>query len=103
MIPDLCWEAERLDEIIDWIKVKIVEPRLLQQVSNEELQAAVEVPHVFPVMPLHSQSVERAVKIVSKVCESVFGEKAQREMTASITKCRADRPVFNTKKDYAIQ
>ena len=102
-IPDLCWEAERLDEIIDWSKVKIGEPRLLRQLSDEELQAAVEVPHVFPVMPLHSQSVERAVKIVSEVCESVFGEKAQREMIASITKCRTDRPAFNAKKDYVVQ
>ena len=44
----------------------IQEPYILERLSREQIEGAKETPLVFPDFPLHSQSVERAVKITSE-------------------------------------
>ena len=65
-VSPLQWEAESWDQIIDWSKVAIHEPFILERLSKEQIAAAREAPLVFPAFPLHSQSVERAVKNTSE-------------------------------------
>ena len=59
-------EAETWDQIIDWTNVTIHEPYILEILSREQIETAREGPLVFPHFPLHSQSVERAVKNTSE-------------------------------------
>ena len=62
----LQWEAKTWDQIIDWSQVAIHEPFILEKLSKEQIMAARDVPLEFPDFPLHSQSVERAVKSTSE-------------------------------------
>ena len=74
-IPPLNWKAERWDEIIDIKIEKVYEPFVLQKMSDKDISSALKEPLVFPSYPLHSQSVERAVKLVTSAAKSVCGDK----------------------------
>ena len=52
--------------MIDWSKVQVSEPEILSRLSNAELERAFTEPLCFPKFPCHSQSVERAVKLVTE-------------------------------------
>ena len=54
-VSPLQWEAESWDQIIDWSKVAIHKPFILERLSKEQIAAAREAPLVFPAFPLHSQ------------------------------------------------
>ena len=72
-IPPLNWDADNWWNIIDWGQVEVFEPALLSEMSNDLLDQAVESPIIFPYFPCHSQSVERAVKLVTEAAHKVCG------------------------------
>ena len=64
IMPDINLDAESWDELIDIDKVKVlIQPPCLANLSNEDLVKEISPPN----FPLHSQSVERAVKMTSSV------------------------------------
>lgn len=65
-VTPLMWSASSWDQIIDWKKVVIHEPYILERMSNEKIEEARKSPMEFPDFPVHSQSVERAVKDTSE-------------------------------------
>ena len=73
-IPPLQWDAEHWSDIITWDKVKVTEPKILQELSDDDLERALTSPHLFPSFPCHTQSVERAVKLVTEAASKVEGE-----------------------------
>ena len=83
LIPELNWKAENWTQIVD-LRKPFFEPRIISQFSDGEIAAAVETPIIFPRFPLHSQSVERNVKLVTEVTSSVYGEEKQRRKIISI-------------------
>lgn len=99
-IPPLIWNADNWWEIIDWSKVKVVEPTILSKVSNEVLDEACTTPLTFPKFPCHSQSVERAVKLVTEAASKVCGGDKRHEHIVSVTACRKARKPFKSKKHY---
>ena len=72
-VPELQWSASSWPDIIQWEKATISEPYILKRLTLEELRGAIKSPVVFPSFPLHSQSVERAVKLVSEAGSQVIG------------------------------
>ena len=71
--PSPSVECQQLGNIIDWNKIEVHEPFILEKKTDEEICAAVKDPLEFPPYSLHSQSVERAVKLVSTSTQNVCG------------------------------
>ena len=99
-IPDLKWEAENWWEIIDWGKIQVHEPKILSNISTQELEEAYAKPMNFPNFPCHSQSVEQAVKLVTEASSQVCGEEKRHNHIVSVIASRKVRQPFNSKKDY---
>ena len=59
--PILQWGSRNWWEIIEWEKARIHEPRILERITNEELENMLQTPACFPKYPCHSRSVERAL------------------------------------------
>ena len=69
-IPQPNLHAENWSEVVDFF----FGPRIISKISIDENSAAVENPITFPKFPLHSQTVENNVKIVTGITSSVYGE-----------------------------
>ena len=104
-IPELKWEANKWQQMINWtdIEKKIFEPRILQKFSNNELMEAYAEPLSFPDYPVHSQSVERTVKLVSEASKVVVGEDNRHAHIVGVIAARKARPDFSSKKYYEVR
>ena len=85
-------------------KVKVFEPFILEKLTDQEISSAVDTPLVFPSYSLHSQSVERAVKLVTTASQNVCGAKSRHEYCLSIIASRKSRSAkaLETKKNYTV-
>ena len=103
-VPPLQWDATSWEDIIDLKKVKVCEPLILKKLSDEEISSALDNPLVFPPYSLHSQSVERAVKLVSTATQNVCGAEKRHEYCLSIIASRKSRTAeaLSTKKNYVV-
>ena len=99
-IPPLNWSAANWWEIIDWSKVTIFEPSILRRIGTEMLDQAVGSPLTFPSFPCHSQSVERAVKLVTEAASKVCGAARRHSHIVSVMASRKARKPFKSKKHY---
>lgn len=99
-IPLLQWDAEHWSEIINWASLKITEPKIIQELGDDDLEAALTTPHQFPPFPCHTQSVERAVKLVTEAASQVEGEENRHGEILSKVACRKARQAYDTKRDY---
>ena len=68
-VQKLDWEAFSWIDIIDWKRVH--EPYIIECLPMEVLEAALAQPYCFPAFPVHTQSVERAVKLVTEASHKV--------------------------------
>jgi hypothetical protein len=101
-VPLLQWNAATWQEMIDWKTAAVHEPYIIECISEEDLTAALDRPHNFPAFPLHTQSVERAVKLVTEAAAQVCGEEKRHEFILSVLEARRVRKAFDTKKDYKL-
>ena len=104
-VPKLDWEANSWQKMIRWsdIEKKIFEPFILQKFSNHELMEAYAAPLIFPKYPVHSQSVERTVKLVSEASKVVIGEENRHNHIIGVLGARKARPDFPSKKYYQVR
>ena len=100
-IPLLQWDSETWWDIIDWGKVSVFEPRILSRIDTESLEQAISNPVSFPSFPCHSQTVERAVKLVSEAASKVCGGDKRHNQIVSVLASRRARKAFKSKKHYS--
>ena len=101
VIPPLQWEATDWWNIINWDEITTMQqPQILSNLSDEEIESAITKPIQFPKFPCHTQSVERAVKLVTTVASEVEGQDARHGQILSIMASRNSRKDFATKKKY---
>ena len=101
-VPTLRWDATSWDQIIDWSKSDFYEPFILSKLRIEIIEECYASPHCFPKYPVHSQSVERAVKLVTESATKVTGEDRRHTSILSVIASRKSRKAFDTKKDYTV-
>ena len=99
-IPPLNWSARNWCDIIDWETAKVHEPSILKKLDSDQLEASKSEPVIFPNFPLHSQSVERCVKLVTEASTKVVGEAKRHQHILSVVGARKIRKSCDTKKDY---
>jgi hypothetical protein len=97
------YEATHWSELIDLSQNGICEPALTENLSDDELKEALitEIKLDLPDLPAHSQSVERAVKMVSEASHIVYGLEARHRHIVALAKCRQIRPHFVSKGSYS--
>ena len=86
MIPTLKWDASSYIEMIDWSSS--IHLPYIESMSDDEVADTMHQPHIFPAFPVHTQSVERTVKLVSEESSKVEGRRTLK--------------AFDTKKDYSL-
>ena len=101
-IPQLQWQAKKWFEIIDWQSklLQVHEASILSNLDNEDLDNAIINPHIFPMYPAHSQSVERCVKLVSEAAVKVVGLEKRHQHILSVVESRRMRKAGDSKKDF---
>ena len=99
-IPALNWNANNWIDIIDWKAVKVHEPSIIAKLTSDQLVLAKSEPYIFPNFPLHSQSVERGVLLVTEAGTKVVGEARRHKHILSVFEARKARKHCDTKKDF---
>ena len=99
-VPELRWDAKDYTEMIGWDLELFTEPAVTRKLSDNALREAYAAPLEIPKFPNNSQSVERAVKLVSEACHQVFGQERRHELCVSRQAARLERAAYNTKKDF---
>ena len=95
------FDAASYYDMIDWSKTTVTSPPVLQFMTSEELLQKVEDgPISLPVIPCHSQGVERAVKQVTRASSTVCGHAARHGMIASTEESLKKKKKLETKKDF---
>jgi hypothetical protein len=98
--PDINFDAEDWSTLIDVSSLDCHEPPCVRNLSNAELESMRAVLHQPPKFPLHSQSVERAVKLTSEASTTSYIWQKRHNYIIAKNKSRAERPEFRSKKDY---
>ena len=75
---------------------------MISKIIDNEILVAVETPIIIQNFPLHSQTVENNVKIVTKASSSVYGEEKQRTNIISILASQKDRKPWDLKKHFTV-
>ena len=102
-IPLLQWGAENWWELIDWSSVQVFEPEILSRLSNAALDEASANSLCFPKFPCHSQSVERAVKLVTEAASKVCGgDKRHNHIVSVVAARKARKPFMSVTTDSLI-
>ena len=102
-VPPLVWEATDWTKIVDLDNLKCWEPAVTTKYSDEELYSAIQSPMNFEKFPVHSQSVERCVKLVTEASSSVYGQERRHGFILNKVASRKSRKSFSSKKYYEIK
>ena len=101
MVPTTVYlEATDLIQLIDWEKETITEPIFTSKLTLAQLEDIEKTPLDIPFHSLHTQSCERAVKLVTKASESVCGWAKRDGFVRAQMKHRDLMPVLKSKKDF---
>ena len=97
-MPNISFDATRLDELIDWSS-NIFEPVLTSKLSTKEDEEYIEKPMKYiPSFCVHGQSIERCVQQVTRANASVFGEERRDGFVRASLKHRDLMPRVDSKK-----
>lgn len=105
IIPDIKIEATSWAKLVD-AKGLAYEPPVTQHLTEMELLATVQPftrldPSLYD-FPIHSQSVERAVKLVSEASKHAYSMDKRHGIICGKQKSRKKRKRFPSKKDYLL-
>lgn len=98
-VPQINFDAQEWDDIINWDSVQVTEPPLTIQLTNEDLLKIKDVPLAF-TYPNHTQAVERCIKLVSDASQSVYGFDSRDGFIRARVESRCLMPGLDTKKQF---
>jgi hypothetical protein len=99
-IPKINFEAKEWSELVDISTLQCHVPPCVRFLTNEDLKALVISCERCPGYPLHSQSVERAVKLTSEASKRSYSWEKRHQYIVARNKSRLERPQFRSKSDY---
>ena len=98
----LNFDANHITELIDWDLEKVTEPPLTFNLSNQDLIEIMTVKLEIKSYKVHTQSVERAVKLVTQASISVYGPEARDGYVKATVLSRRIMPKLSSKQDFAV-
>ena len=103
-IPGINLNANHWYELVDIINTKFTEPPTTQNFSIEQIQYMIDnnVEPEIPDFPSHSQSVERAVKLVSEASQYVYGFENRHSCILTKLLSRKTRKPYVSKGHYFL-
>ena len=103
IVPEFNLNAEHWSDLIELnYSVPIYLPNIISKLTEQELEQIISEPSYFPKFPLHSTSVERAVKLVSESASKCFGYEARHNHILSKIRGRKVMPAFHTKNQFKV-
>lgn len=104
-IPKINPECEDYSNLINWMDVTLTEPPLTKCLSDEMIEENIISQQYFsaPKFPLHTQAVERVIKLVSDASLQVCSHEAREGYIGLRISSRQKIPSFNSKKDYVLE
>ena len=98
----LNFDATHITELIDWELETIREPPLTYKLSTQDLIEIEASNLTIKPYKVHTQSVERAVKLVTQASLSGLGPEACDGYVKATVLSRRIMPKLNSKKDFAV-
>ena len=98
----LNFDANHITELIDWDLENVTEPPLTFKLSNQDLIEIMTAKLEIKSYKVHTQSVERAVKLVTQASISVYGPEARDGYVKATVLSRRIMPKLSSKKDFAV-
>lgn len=106
--PKLNFSATDYTELIDWQNCELSSPPLLKDVTDEEIKDYIKTEQVpkwdilSKKLPVHTQAVERCVKLVTKASSKVCGAEARDGFIRTTIKSRSTMPAFDNKSHFKL-
>lgn len=103
-IPELVVDCSDYINLIQWQCVQVTEPPITMKLSDSELDSFIADKTMFQCekYPLHTQSVERAIKVVSDVSSHVCGQESRDGFIHARLASRERISTFESKKYYLL-
>ena len=104
-VPKLNFGAENYIDLVDWITVEKYDPPVLKNITDSQLQAYVDSGSVIqnlPTFPCHTQSVERAIKLVTEASAAVCGQGRRDGFIRARVESRKMYKSFQSKSSYPL-
>ena len=101
-IPKILWNATSWDSLVDMSLLPLSLPSIITRMGEDQFDKILDEPFQFPKLPLHSTSVERAVRLVSESSELVYGHQKRHSAILQKIKGRQIMPTFNNKGKFVI-
>ncbi len=86
--------------MVDIMFVNCQEPPCTNKISDEDLVAMTTSPGVPFTFLIHTQSVERAVKLISEAAKASYVWEKRHKYIVAKSVSKKQRKAFKTKKDY---
>ena len=98
-VPKIDYDADNYHSMIDWESLQLTEPPLTYHLSNDELELLIDEALTLAPYRSHTQSVERAVKVVTDASGKVYGLVAAQGYIRSKISSRQLYKKCDTKKE----
>ena len=107
MVPELNLDAPSWDKMVSMSTILETahNPACLMDMSDADLELMRTLPDSIPPpdFPIHSQSVERCVKLTSSAVKQAYSWERQHQIILATIKSRKSRKKFASKGSYQVQ
>ena len=77
VVPKLNFHATDYPDLINWTETTFFEPPFTANFSDQDIRNLEFQPLAVPAFPCHTQSVERAIRLITEAASSVIGPEAR--------------------------
>ena len=94
--PEINIQSKKFYDLVD---LETAEKTVTKHLSDETISSALTAPLILPAFPNNTQSVERAVRVVTKVAKKRAGHTARHKLILQKLLSRKRVSKFDSKKD----
>ena len=92
-------QSKKFYDLVDLETAEKTEPPVTKHLPDETISSALTAPLILPAFPNNTQSVERAVRVVTKVAKKRAGHTARHKLILQKLLSRKRVSKFDSKKD----
>lgn len=93
------YDADDWDDLIKWHEAETYEPPVTHKLSGQDIHDIEDEPFKVPDYPVHTQGVERYIKVVTEAAASVYGSEARDRFIRAVIQAREVTRWTDTKSD----